>query len=563
MDQNQSSEPKNVIIAVILCIGFYWVYSTYLGKKYPKPEGTPVASTTESVNATVDSNSTTKPEANTPDTGTQTSSPDQPSESHISAAKVVRLELDQLSFQTDHAEYEFNQDLGGLTSIRLADFKQDKKGEDHVQLLDSPFIVQATTVVNNPKTQQGFEAIRDGDRLTFKRREGTWLLTQTFTVPKDASDYGVSLAVKYTNESSQAQELNAGLFTKTSVVPLKNSGGLIPGMNYERKSLVFGVNDSRDYEDTEGYCDDYSDDPKPVFQGASENIDYVGFDNHYFLKVLQPQQEKMSFRFEKSQDPHPGDGCPIMLLTYQPQGLVQAGQTVEMNYRYYFGPKKIQALDSFSPKLKSALYLGWFGAIARPLLWAVKKVYKWFGNYGIAIIIITLILKMLFFPLTRAAQISMKKMQKLQPQMNAIREKNKDDPRKQQQELMKFMAQHKVNPAKGCLPILPQIPVFIAFYNVLSNAIELRHAPFMGWIQDLSVADPFLVTPLLLGVCMFMQQKLTPHPGMDKAQERIMMMMPVVFTVMMLSLPAGMVLYMLVNTIVTILQQQWLNRRLA
>jgi YidC/Oxa1 family membrane protein insertase len=156
----------------------------------------------------------------------------------------------------------------------------------------------------------------------------------------------------------------------------------------------------------------------------------------------------------------------------------------------------------------------------------------------------------------------MKRMQKFTPEINRIKEKYKDDKQAQQREMMQFLGKHKINPAKGCLPILPQIPVFIAFYNVLSQSIELRHAPFYGWIQDLSAQDPYYVTPLLLGVGMLIQQKLTPNPTMDKTQERIMMMMPIMFTFMMLTLPAGMVLYMITNTIVSILQQQWLNRHL-
>jgi YidC/Oxa1 family membrane protein insertase len=189
--------------------------------------------------------------------------------------------------------------------------------------------------------------------------------------------------------------------------------------------------------------------------------------------------------------------------------------------------------------------------------------YKLTQNFGFAVIILTAVLKVAFYPLTRAAAVSMKRMQKLQPEMQRIREKHQAEPQKQQQELMKFMATNKVNPAKGCLPILPQIPVFIAFYNVLSQAIELRHAHFALWIKDLSVADPFYILPLFLGVLMFAQQKLTPNPGMDKAQARVLMMMPVIFTVMMLSLPAGMVIYMITNTLISIAQQQWLNKRLA
>lgn len=325
--------------------------------------------------------------------------------------------------------------------------------------------------------------------------------------------------------------------------------------------MVVGESGERDYEDSTTYCDDF--DGEPALTGRGVDLDYIGYDDHYFLKVVQPLEKKLTYSIFKQDAAHVRDGCPLVTMLYQPNGLVEPGKTITLKYRAYFGPKRLDALTAFSEDMKSSLYLGWFGAIARPLLWAVKGIYGLLGNYGLAIIIITVLLKILFFPLTRAAQVSMKKMQKLQPQMNKIKEKYKDDRQRQQQEIMKFMSQNKINPAKGCLPILPQIPVFIAFYNVLSNAIELRHAPFFGWIQDLSQSDPYLITPLLLGVGMFLQQKLTPHPGMDKAQERIMMMMPVVFTVMMLSLPAGMVLYMLVNTIVSIVQQQWLNKSLA
>ena len=164
---------------------------------------------------------------------------------------------------------------------------------------------------------------------------------------------------------------------------------------------------------------------------------------------------------------------------------------------------------------------GWFGDTVSDMMdWFAKLLLKnlnwWHSfipNYGVAIILLTLCLKLLFFPLVRASSISMHKMKKLNPQMNALREKWKDDKQRQQQELMKFMVANKINPMKGCLPILPQIPVFFAFYQVLQTSIELRHAPFYGWIQDLSAMDPFFVTPLLMGVAMFVQQKLTPTTG--------------------------------------------------
>lgn len=201
--------------------------------------------------------------------------------------------------------------------------------------------------------------------------------------------------------------------------------------------------------------------------------------------------------------------------------------------------------------------------IAHPLLLAIKGLHKFTGNYGIAIILLTFLLKILFFPLTKQAAHSAAKMKKLNPEMAKIREKYKSDQQKMQMELMKFMGAHKINPMKGCLPILPTIPVFFALFRVLSASIDLRHAPFYGWITDLSAKDPYFVTPVILTGFMFIQQKMTPMTGMDKSQERIMTFMPVIFGVMMITLPSGLVLYMLTNTVVSIAQQQYLNRKFA
>ena len=207
--------------------------------------------------------------------------------------------------------------------------------------------------------------------------------------------------------------------------------------------------------------------------------------------------------------------------------------------------------------------LGWFAVLSEPLCQATKWLYSLTGNWGFAIILLTVIIKIIFYPLTKSAAIAMHKSKKLQPEMQKLREKYKSDPRRQQQELMAFMAKHKINPMKGCLPMLPQMPVFFALYRVLSTAIELRHAPFMGWIVDLSAADPLYITPLVWGGTMFIQQKLTPSPGMDKSQQRIMMMLPAVFLGNDdYSAVRHGTIYMLSNTIVSIAQQKWLNKKL-
>jgi len=545
---------------LLACGLFFWGYTTYLSDKYEKPEGT--SDQASATATTLPQNSQTTGEVNSETTTAAANDANGDVEPEVKQPAIKRLSVEELTFETDLSIYEFNQDLSAFSSIKLKNYTENSNHNEPVELLDGPFVLQATTDVVGTRGRKGFHAERDGRSITFRRQDGAWEIAQKFTFPeKETKHYGIEVQTTYKNLGKTSQELNAGVLTKTVVVPPESGGGFLPGFNYERKTVVLGVGGDREYEDTESYCDDF--DGEPALTGRNAKIDYIGYDDHYFLKALLPKDDKLSYSITKAIENHPGDGCPVVATVYQPQGLVEPGTTITLNHRAYFGPKKTDALVAFQDELKSSLYLGWFGAIARPLLWAVKGVYNLLGNYGLAIIIITVILKILFFPLTRAAQVSMKKMQKLQPQMNAIREKHKNDRQKQQQEIMKFMSEHKINPAKGCLPILPQIPVFIAFYNVLSNAIELRHAPFFGWIQDLSQSDPYLITPILLGVGMFAQQKLTPHPGMDKNQERIMMMMPLIFTVMMVSLPAGMVLYMLVNTIVSIVQQQWLNKSLA
>jgi len=193
------------------------------------------------------------------------------------------------------------------------------------------------------------------------------------------------------------------------------------------------------------------------------------------------------------------------------------------------------------------------------MLHALKFFYGYIPNFGIGIIIITVVLKILFFPLTHKSYKSMKDMSKLQPKMAALKEKFKNDKDGLNKAVMELYREHKVNPLGGCLPMIVQIPVFFALYKALMFSIELRHAPFMLWITDLSDKDPYYITPLLMGVTMFIQQKMSPS-NMDEMQQKIMLALPVVFTFMFLTFPSGLVLYWLVNNILTIGQQLYINK---
>lgn len=244
----------------------------------------------------------------------------------------------------------------------------------------------------------------------------------------------------------------------------------------------------------------------------------------------------------------------------------------------YAGPKEYDSLKALNVGLEHIVDFGFFSIIALPLFWVLKLFYQLLGNYGWAIVLLTIMVRIPFIPLVNKSQQSMKKMQDIQPRMAEIREKYKKDPQKMQQEMMQLYKTHKVNPLGGCLPILLQIPVFFALYKILLIAIELRHAPFMLWIQDLSAPDTlfghlpdyipliggFAVGPLpiLMGATMLIQQKMTPT-SLDPTQNRIMMIMPVVFTFLFLNFASGLVLYWLMNNIFSIAQQFYVNRKIA
>ena len=218
--------------------------------------------------------------------------------------------------------------------------------------------------------------------------------------------------------------------------------------------------------------------------------------------------------------------------------------------------------------IEKSLDYGWFSIIAKPLVMLLQFLHSYVGNYGTAIILMTVLIKILFWPLSQKSYKSMEQMRKLQPMMQKIREKHADDKEALNREIMQLYKTYKVNPAGGCLPILVQIPVFIGLYQTLLNAIELRHTPFITylpftdklWLADLSAQDPFCITPLVMGATMLLQQKMTPAPG-DPTQAKIMMLMPLVFTVLFINFPAGLVVYWLVNNVISIAQQWFLMRR--
>ncbi len=248
-------------------------------------------------------------------------------------------------------------------------------------------------------------------------------------------------------------------------------------------------------------------------------------------------------------------------------------EAVSFSVRAFMGPKEYDLLDAAGKDLEKLVDYGWFSFLAMPLVWLLTFFNRFTGNYGIDIIILTILIKIAFYPLTKKSMASMKKMQELGPIMKEIKEKYKDDKARQQQETMNLYKTYKINPLSGCLPMVLQIPVFIALYKGLLVAIELRHAPFMLWINDLSAPEhlwdlsvagytlPIRLLPLLMGISMFVQQRMTPSAGMDPAQRKMMLFLPLIFTFMFWGFPTGLTIYWLVNNLLSIGQQLIQNRQ--
>jgi YidC/Oxa1 family membrane protein insertase len=284
---------------------------------------------------------------------------------------------------------------------------------------------------------------------------------------------------------------------------------------------------------------------------------FAGVDDHYFIATaVNPGQVRVEYRALTLPG---GDGTERVLLS-QTLRFPQAPQ----NIRFFAGPKRFDLLQAVDSELVRTINFGIFAWLVVPLLNALKWLYEYIGNYGWAIIALTILLNIAMFYPRHKSVVAMRKMQAIQPEMKAIQDRYANlkvtDPAKQKMntEIMNLYRERGVNPASGCVPMLFTMPVLLAFYSLLSMSIELRGAPFIGWLRDLSAADPFYVLPLLMGVTMFWQQKITPSAA-DPTQQRIMMIMPVMFTAMMAFSPSGVVLYWFVSNLWAIGQQYFTN----
>lgn len=327
------------------------------------------------------------------------------------------------------------------------------------------------------------------------------------------------------------------------------SSGVSMGMN-SYLGAAYSTPDARyekiDFEDIQG----------SNFENREAQGGWIAIIQHYFVSAWAPQQDQQNLYYVTT------DSSNRNVVAFAgPTSSVAAEGEATLGATLYMGPKVQDYLEQVAPNLRLTVDYGWLWFIANPLFWLLDKIHDVVGNWGWSIVLLTVLVKTVLFPLSAKAYKSMARMRKLGPEMQRLKEMYGDDRQKMSQEMMKFYQKEKINPLGGCLPIVIQMPVFIALYWMLLESVELRHAPFMFWIQDLSVKDPLFILPILMGISMFVQQMLNPTPP-DPMQAKIMKMLPIIFTFFFLWFPAGLVIYWVVNNIISVAQQYYITRKI-
>ena len=281
---------------------------------------------------------------------------------------------------------------------------------------------------------------------------------------------------------------------------------------------------------------------------------WIGFLQHYFVSAWLPKENS-----DREYFTHKLDGSLYSVGVVLPSLVIDPGQKASESARLYAGPTEA-TLDKIAPGFGLTVDYGWLTVIAVPLFWVMSQFHSWVQNWGVAIILLTFLIKLLFFPLSAASYRSMAKMRLVAPKLEKIKKQYADDREQLNRAMMELYKTEKINPLGGCLPVVIQIPVFIALYWSILASVEMRNAPFFGWITDLSAPDPYYILPLIMGTSMIIQMRLNPKPA-DPMQAKVMQFMPIVFSVMFFFFPAGLVLYSIVNNVLSITQQWFITRR--
>jgi len=420
-----------------------------------------------------------------------------------------------------------------------------------------------------PPSEGNWEVDREQLRLIGNGEKGEIIFTKSFEnglkVIKryrfNSEQYAIGLEVEIENNSSKEVNSPLGLqwIGKIELVKLADESNKDYGLKY-----AFFKNQKVEKKDLGGTgssgctpgCGTKKRNMEPFEFSDKGELKWFAFEGEYFTALLisPPSQTSLSLLVK-------GDEKNLLKanLINAPVSILPM-QAIKVPFQIYLGPKEIDRLKELGADAEKLVDFGWFTIVAKPLLWFLKLTNKITSNFGIDILILSILIKIIFLPLTQFSMKSMKEMQKVQPEMSRLKEQYKNDKARVQQEIMLLYKRRKINPMSGCLPMLIQLPVFIALYNALQYTIEMRHAPFFFWIRDLAARDPIYITPLIMGATMVLQQKMTPT-ATDPTQAKMFLLMPVMFTFLFLNFPSGLVLYWLVNNVLSIAHQYYMNKK--
>lgn len=469
----------------------------------------------------------------------------------------------RINVQTDTLKLVIDTKGGDIRDAKLLDYGAT---EDHSQ----PFHLMSDKGSLIYMAQNGL-ATKKSAKLGAPTHKDVWQTTQTNYVMS-----GDTLEVPLTWERDGVKVTKIYKFTKGShlidvVYQVDNnaaeewSGSMYSQLvrnqyNPEESWMMYTYTGPvlYDHNAEEQYVKHSFDDLKtqPV-NGRNVTGGWAAMIQQYFLTAIVPDQAAQNSYYAK-----PLEGGQFAVGVVEPIVHVPAGASGELSSQLYIGPELQDVLADIAPGLERTIDYGILTFLAEPLFWILDAIYEFVGNWGVAIIILTILIKLVFYKLSETSYRSMARLRKFQPKLQQLKENYGDDKAIFQQKLMKLYKEEKINPLGGCLPILIQMPVFIALYWVLLYSVEMRHAPFMLWIDDLSAMDPYFILPVLMGLTMYIQQKLNPSAMMDEMQQKVFKLLPFIFTFFFLWFPAGLVLYWLVNNILSVSQQYYITKKI-
>ncbi|MEY4467136.1 MAG: hypothetical protein RIR21_929 [Pseudomonadota bacterium] len=459
---------------------------------------------------------------------------------------------EKITITTDLLKAEINTAGAELTRIELLQHKDSNDQSRNVVLMESEsgrtYVGQSGVIGANAPNHRSLFTARPGVRSL----EGA----NSVQLILDAELDGVKLTKTYTFKRGEYEiELTHDIAnaTATAITPSVYVQLVRDASKLEGDSRFYSTfTGPAIYTDAEKFRKVTFEDIDKGKQPPAAQTDkgWIAMVQHYFVSAFQPLDKGTYELFTRKIDDRLYAVGTIIKL-----GSIAPGAHAKSTGKLYTGPQESANLEKFAPDFDLVKDYGWLTLIAKPIFWLMEQIQKLLGNWGWTIIVLTILIKLAFFPLSAASYRSMAKMKLVTPKMTAIRERHKGDPQQMNAAMMELYKTEKINPLGGCLPVIVQIPVFIALYWVLLASVEMRHAPWLGWIQDLAAPDPWYILPVIMAVSMFVQTKLNPTPP-DPIQAKVMMFMPIAFSVMFFFFPSGLVLYWVVNNLLSI-GQQW------